>query len=107
MKGEELPNKAEVKNVISMVTHCAKGVRLGETTRSLSTTTMSSGNMSPTSTAVEEPIRKARFSFLHPVNLVLWVFQLCYNLAQLVIIALFKPVSYYRHVLQNLPLTRW
>ena len=63
---------------------------------------MSSGNMSPTSTAVDEPVRKARFSFLHPVNLVVWVFQLCYNLAQLVIIALFKPVGYCRYILQNL-----
>ena len=67
---------------------------------------MSSGNMSPTSTVVDEPVRKAHFSFLHPMNLVVWVFQLCYNLAQLVIIALFKPVSYCRHLPQNLRLTR-
>ena len=67
---------------------------------------MSSGTMSPTSTAVDEPIRKARFSLFHPVNLVFWVLQLLYNLAQLVIIALFKPVRSYRYLLKNLPLTR-
>jgi hypothetical protein len=52
---------------------------------------MSSGNMSPTSTAYGEPIRKARFYLVNPLVCVL---QMLYNLAQIVIIALFKPVSY-------------
>jgi hypothetical protein len=80
--------------VISRVTQLDLVQFLGEgqTSRSLPLT-MSSGNMSPTSTAVEEPVRKARFSLLHPLHLVVWVLQLLYNLAQLVIVAIFKPVS--------------
>ena len=56
---------------------------------------MSSRNMSPTFTAFDEAVCKARFSLLLPVNLLVWVLQMLYNLAQMVIIALFKPVSYY------------
>ena len=59
--------------------------------RSLTLTpTMSSGNMSPASTALDEPVRNARISLLHPL---VWVLQMLYNLAQMVVIVLFKPVS--------------
>ena len=50
------------------------------------------------STAFDEPVREA---LIHPMNLLVWVLQMLYNLAQTVIIALFKPVSYYGHLLKT------
>jgi len=66
---------------------------------------MSSRNMSPTSTAFDEPLRKAGVALLNPVNLLVRVLQLLYNLVQIAIIVLFKPVGYYRYLVKNLPLT--
>jgi hypothetical protein len=56
---------------------------------------MSSGNMSPTSTAVDEPVRKARFSLPPSSERRRLGLAAALQPGPTVIIALFKPVRYY------------